>query len=260
MKKILIIAILLFLCLIAKSVMAEADLDEGDDLFDKSEFFEAARIYEEIIMEDPDDYDVLWRMARCYTKCGWVSEAKKKQKEYLEMAVDHARQAIKVEPDSFEGHLYLAEPMGILSRHKGSRWKVRASREIKKEVEIAMSLEPDHYKPYLILGMWHRKIKTAGWLEKELAKVFFGGLPETSLEEAERNIKKSIKLRPNLPKSHYELALVYKAMKKKILARKSLKNAMNCPILTPKDKEVTKDAMKLFRSLKLSKAEKREEL
>ena len=94
--------------------------------------------------------------------------------------------------------------MGKLSGVEKAEAKVRLSKEIKEAAKRAIELDPSHFKAYMILGIWHRKVEDASWMEQQLAKAFFGGLPEASLSEAERNLKKSIELKADFIESHYE--------------------------------------------------------
>ena len=225
-------------------------LEVGDELFEQSKFSESIVIYEEIIKENPSHYEALWRLSRSYSKQGNLEKKKSVKKEYFSKAVDYAQEAIEVNDNGFNGYLYLAESLGKLSRVEKSEAKVRLSKKIKEAAERAIELDPSHFKAYMILGIWHRKVEDASWMEQQLAKAFFGGLPEASLSEAERNLKKSAELKADFIESHYELALVYKALKKKEFAREELKKAISCPVSSKKEEEIKKKATSLLNKLK----------
>ena len=203
--------------------------------------------YKGILRDSPGDYDALWNLARLYSKKGLHEDNERRAEGYLKAAIEYAGRAIEVNGKGFEGHLYLAESLGIILQYEGPVGRVRAVRKIKREAEQAIKLNPDNYRGYLVLGMWHRLVNEATWLEKKLAAVFLGGLPKASLKEAEKNFKKSIELKPDFPKSHYELALVYMKLNKKESAVEELKKALSCPITSKKEKELEEEAIRLLR-------------
>ena len=253
MKKILILSCVLSLviCLGAQAGFADQGLEDADKLFNESKFSEAASAYEVHLESNPGDYETTWRLAQCYSKWAWsLSKKKKAKKEYLAKSVDYARKAIEINDNGFGGHIYLAQSLGMLSKFVNSETKVRFSREIKEAAEKARDLNPSDSKPYMILGIWHRKVEEASWIEKGFAETFFGGLPDSSIREAERNLKKTIELRPNFIENHYELALVYKAMRKKKQVIEELKKASDCPVSTKKEEEIKKKVDKLLNIMK----------
>jgi tetratricopeptide (TPR) repeat protein len=249
MKKILLV-LFLVLCLKTAAISSTQDINDGDKLFEQSKFAESIVIYEEILEKEPANYEVLWKLSRSYSKQGNLEKKKKSKKNHFSKAVDYTKQAIEVKPNGFEGYLYLAESLGKLSKVEKSETKVSLTYEIKEAALKAIELNPSHFKAYMILGIWHRKIEDANWLEKSLAKSFFGGLPEASLAEAEKNLKKSIELKSDFIESHYELALVYKMLKKKDLAIEELEEAINYPTISEKQEGIKKKANSLLKKLR----------
>lgn len=195
------------------------------------------------------NYEELWKLARSHSRESDVVKNKKDKKELLLKSIDYAKRAMSVNPDRFEGHLFLAEGLGKLSDFVSSKEKVRSSGVIKDSAQKAIELNPSHYEAYLVLGVWHRKVVTASWIEKKLAKALFGGLPDGSIEESEENLKKAIRLNPDFIESHYELALTYKAEKKKKLAKEEVEKALQCSILGLREEEIKKEAESLLKKL-----------
>lgn len=227
-------------------------LKEGDKLFERMDFSKAASAYEKILEENPKDYEILWRISRCYSKWGIVE--KQNRKLYIPIAIDYARRAIEVDGNRFEGHLYLAESLGTSLKYEGAKNRVRFIREIREEAEEAIKLNPDHYRAYLVLGMWHYKVSGAKWIEKKLAKLFFGGLPDAGLDEAVRNLRKSIELNPEFLKTHYELALIYVDQEKYKPAMVELEKAIDCPVTNKKERNTRNKAIALLEKLKKGEA------
>ncbi len=222
-------------------------IEEADRLFEELRFKEAAAAYEKILESDPDNYGVLWRLARCYSKWGVVE--RENRSKYTPIAIDYAEKAVEADEGGFEGHLYLAESLGISLYYEGPRDKVRFIRRIKSEAQRAIEIAPEHYRPYMILGIWHRNVMEAGWLEKKLANIFLGGLPEASMEKAVKNLKKSAGLNPDFMKTHYELALAYKYLGEKELAVRELRKAVECPVTNIKEKGLKQKSRALLKKL-----------
>jgi len=225
-------------------------LKEGDKFFGQLKLDEAIYVYEKILEEDPADYEVLWRLARAYAKKALLIDKEHISEKYLHKAIDYAEDAIGINDNRFEGHLYLAESLGLLLKYEGPRDRVRFIRKVKEEAERTIELNPSHYRGHLFLGILHREIKEANWLERQIAKVFFGGIPEASFEEAERSLKRSVELRPDFPRTHYELALVYIALKNKELAIEELKKEISCPVTNKKEENLRRKSILLLNKLR----------
>jgi len=73
---------------------------------------------------------------------------------------------------------------------------------------------------------------------KVLARFIYGGMPDASLEEAERDYTKAIELAPQRVIHHHELARVYAAMGKQDLARAEWEKELT---LKPEDTEGVND-------------------
>ena len=248
MKKIIIFVISLLFVIQSSSAFSEsADLAAGDKLSAEHKYLEAIAVYQKALDADSGDYQALAKMSRSYSLASNSATKKSEKKDLLENAIKYAREAIKVNKTGFEGHLYLSNSMGKLSDLVGSSDRVKLSREIGPEAEKAIKYNPADYEAYMILGIWHRDIASASGLEKSLAKGLFGGLPEASLEESETYLKKAVELKPEFIEPHYELALTYKKLKEKDLAKKQLAEALKCPISGARDEEIKK---KVQRALK----------
>jgi len=62
------------------------------------------------------------------------------QKKLCVEAERFAREAVRLNPDGFKGHVYLAIAVGKLALYEGGKRKVELSREVKAEAEKAIAL------------------------------------------------------------------------------------------------------------------------
>jgi tetratricopeptide (TPR) repeat protein len=233
---------------IKEAIPPSSAIEQGDRYFEELKFRDAVAAYEIALKNGPENYDVLWRLARCYSKWGVIE--RENRKVYTPPAIDYAERAIDADSGGFEGHLYLAESLGISLYYEGPRDQVRFIRRIKEEAERAIEIDPAHYRPYMLLGVWHRNVMEAGWLAKKLAAIFLGGLPEASMDKAVGNLKRSVRLKPDFIKTHYELALAYISLGEKDLAADALKTALRCPTLNIKEEGLRKKSIKLLSEIR----------
>ncbi len=237
----------LIICLLAFSaITAEASLSNGDTHLFKGELEEAQEIYESVLKENPGNYEALWRLSRCYIWYAMMAKKTKDKKKEWKKAEEYARRAVEINPNGAEGHLYIAIAAGKLALHSSASKKVKASREIKKAAEKAIELDPAEQKAHLALGAWHRNVATASSIEKQLAKMFFGELPESSLEESLQLLLKSISLGGTNVKNYYELALTYEALGDYEAAKREYNNALSARPIYPEDIEIKEKIKKIL--------------
>ena len=229
-----------------EGIVAEPYLYEGDMRMFKGELEGARKIYDFILKEDPRSYEALWRLSRFYISRGMAAEKVKDKKKEWKRAEAYGRQAVEINSDAVEGHLYLAIAMGKLALFSPPADKVKSVWEIKREAEKAIELDPAEEKAYLTLGSWHREVATASSFEKSLARTFFGKLPEGSVEESLRLLLKSIDLGGNGVRNHYELALTYEAMEQYEAAKAEYKKALSADCVYVEDEGLKKRIEKIL--------------
>jgi len=203
--------------------------------------------YDAVLDREPDNYDALWRLSQLYVARGMLEKSKKNKKKQWRKAEHYARRAIESNSEGACGHLYVAISVGKISRISSAGEKVENAKEIKKETQKAIELDPSYHKPYLTLGTWHRNIADASSLEKQLAKIFFGAMPEGTLEDSLELLLKSIELGGASVRNYYELGLTYEAMKDYEAAKREYKKALSAPLFFPEDAEIKEKIKKTLR-------------
>jgi len=112
-------------------------------------------------------------------------------------AVEHARAAVKAAPEEAQGHVWLAVALGRQSLREGSKTKLALSKEIKAEVDRAISLDPGIGRAWHIIAVWNMKIADLNSFERMAANAVLGGVPKgATRENAEAAFKKAIELEP----------------------------------------------------------------
>ena len=135
------------------------------------------------------------------------------------------------------GHAWLAGALGYLALEAGIKQQVILTRELKFEVDRALALNPNDDAAYSIKGSMYRALGNVGWLQRQLARIFFGGVPKGGYEEAEAALKKAISLAPEIMRHQYELAVLYLDWGRRAEAKSVLEYAATLPVRVAIDRE-----------------------
>jgi tetratricopeptide (TPR) repeat protein len=223
---------LLFMLLM---VNASSAVKNGDDAFIRQEYAEAISIYEAGLSGSGDRSDLLWRIARCYISLGDVTKREEREPMYRKAEL-YASKAVHADSLNADAHCWRAVAVGYIAIYEGVRAKVAAANEIKRELDIALRLDPNSDVAHSILGTFYRTLGNVGWIEKQLANLLLGGLPPGGFLEAEQSLKKAIELAPTIIRHRFELGLLYLDMERPDDAKKVFTEALKHPPLLASDK------------------------
>lgn len=126
-------------------------------------------------------------------------------------ARDYAKRATELAPDNAAAHLWYAITLGTWSQAKGLLSSALALRNLRKEVDIVLRLDPDNIEAHIM----------AGSIARELP-VLLGGNPK----EAEEHFKTAQRLDPQLTGVRIELAQLYINMGRYAEARELLQSVL----------------------------------
>ncbi len=102
----------------------------------------------------------------------------------------------------------------------------------------------------MVLGIYYREIANLNRVLKAFAKVFFGGLPGGSNEDAEQSLLKALELKPGYINAHFQLAKTYEKMKDKDKAIAHYETLLELPILDHQDPAIKIKAEKRLDEIK----------
>lgn len=122
-------------------------------------------------------------------------------------ARDYAKRATELAPNNADAHLWYAITLGTWSQAKGLLGSALALRNLRKEVDIVLRLDPNNTEAHIM----------AGSIARELP-VLLGGDPK----EAEEHFKTAQRLDPKLTGVRLELAQLYINMGRYAEARQQL--------------------------------------
>lgn len=126
-------------------------------------------------------------------------------------ARDYAKRAAEMAPNSAEAHLWYAITLGTWSQAKGLLSSALALRNLRKQVDIVLRLDPNSIEAHIM----------AGSIARELP-VLLGGDPK----EAEEHFKTAQRLDPRLTGVRIELAQLYINTGRHAEARQQLQSVL----------------------------------
>ncbi len=203
----------------------------------------------------PDDAEVLiWTARACIDVGDLVPETapdwQARRLGRYRAAEGYARAAVKLRPGSTWPHFFLAVALSKLADYSDTKKQVAISREIRKEVDRAIALDPDNGFAYHVLGVWHRRMAEINQAERLLARVFLlRSVPAGRLDDSVRYLEKAIRYNPDVITHHLELAKTYRALGKPDLAREHLAAVDRLPVRFSDDGLHKRDARKLLKQI-----------
>ncbi|MDT8323428.1 MAG: tetratricopeptide repeat protein [Bacteroidota bacterium] len=213
----------------APSPSMREQIEESDLLFARGKFTASRRIMDELIKTHPDDAEVLWRMAQHMINDGDGTRDREKRERLYRESVEYSEAAVKADPRSADARAYLAASYGSYAMFAGGKEKVKLANRIRDELDQALRLDPDNQVALTIYGTWHREVSEVSWIERQLANMFLGSMPDGSIEESIRYLNSAVRIAPKVFRHRYELALSYIAADRLRDAAASFRAALQCP-------------------------------
>lgn len=240
---------LIVLFVSAPLLFAQTPMEQGDEYYKQFNHQGALNAYSDVFKTDPGNYEAAWKMSRAYVDIGETLEGDKRA-ESFKNAETYARKATELNPEGSKGHLYLSIALGRVALDAGAKERIRLSKEIKKEVDLAIKYDPQDDSAYHVLGRWNRKLANLSWIEKGFADMFLGGVPkEASNENAVKNFKKAIEIKPGHINHHLELGITYEMMDKEKLAAEEYQKCLDLPKTDSDDDQYKEEAQERLNDL-----------
>lgn len=196
----------LFLSLLG--LFPASPLNQGDDEFVRFRYPEATSFYTAALNGSSDSAEVLWKLARVYV-CQADMAPQEAKLDMYRQAEEFARRCIKADSTISEGHTWRAAALGNIAMFEGGETKIKLCYTIKQELECSISLNGSDDIAYSILGSYYRALGNVSWIERRLAAIFLGSLPDGGYAESEAALRKAIAISPAVIRHHFELGMLY---------------------------------------------------
>jgi tetratricopeptide (TPR) repeat protein len=215
----------------------------GDAAYKKFDNKAALEFFKKALETDPKNYEAAWKLARAYVDVGEKLSDKKERRSHYERGYEYAKRAVEINSNGSKGHLFLSIAIGRVALDAGAKERVKLSKEVKSEADKALAIDPEDDAGWHVLGIWHRRLSSLSWIEKNFANMFLGGVPkEASMENAVDCFKRAIQLNPSHINHHLELAITYEKMGEKDLAVAAYNKVLELPIRDADDEDHKKEA------------------
>jgi tetratricopeptide (TPR) repeat protein len=224
-------------------------IEKGDDSYRKFNNVDALGYYEKAFSITPDNFDVLLRLVKTYNAAGEEFYEYRKRTEaeyYINKALEFAEIFKNKYPDSCAVYTYFAMSNGNIALFKGGKEKIKYAHIVEQNAKKSISLNPNVYLPYIILGIYYREIAGLSWIERTFANVFLGSVPSGSYEESEKMLKKALSFDRDMIVANFQLAKTYKQMDKLNEEKELLRKVLELPVRDFRDKFAKEKANKML--------------
>ena len=169
MKSILVT--LTFSFLFFSSIFSQEDVNTflayGDSLFSAFDNESSLEYYQKAYDLDSTNYDACWKLSRAFVDVGETLQDEVRA-DYYQKSDFYAQKAVELNPEGAKGHRTFSIAIGRVALDAGAKERVRLSKEVKKEVDLAIKLDPNDDIAYHVLGRWNRKLANLSWIERPL--------------------------------------------------------------------------------------------
>jgi tetratricopeptide (TPR) repeat protein len=185
------------------------DAQQQESLLHENEAFLK---YAQVVKLDPVNLVALWKCSELCSRIGARQTDKEKMKSYFIAGKNYASAALSVNTNSSEANCAMAFALGRISRVSSTRERVILARDVKFYADKSIRLDPANFRAYHILGRWNYDVSDLNMAERSFARMFYGKLPDASLDDAIADFEKSRSLYPAFILNYYELARSYHRM------------------------------------------------
>ena len=232
-------------------------VEQGDEAYNSFDNATALRHYTSAFAIDSAAYDIRLRLSRTHYDYGLdliALDKKTEARDHFEASVRHARTLAESYPDSARAFFLLAATTGNLALFAGGREKVLIGREVESYSRHAIELDSMMAYPYVSLGIYYREVGRLSWLERLIAKTFYGALPEAEPSNILSLLHHAENLRPQFPFLQFELAKTYEEMGQLDRAIVHLEKLQALEPETTQDIRNQKDAAPMMAAMKQKRA------
>lgn len=107
---------------------------------------QSIRLLRQADSDNPNDYEVWWRIARSEAHLGGDLDSKDEKGEIaaFRAGIDAGRRAVSLQPNRVEGHFWLGANDGLLAEAQGWFKGLRMVDTVRQEMETVVRLDPDY--------------------------------------------------------------------------------------------------------------------
>ena len=192
----------------------------------------------------------LYALSKCSELCSRIGKRQadgKLRDNYYKAAIIYAETALKIDPNNSDANCSMAMALGRTTMSKSGKEKINTAKDIRKYVDVALKSNPNNFKAWHVLGRWHYEISNLNFFERTFVKLFYGGLPESSLKASIAAFERSQSITSGFILNYFELARAYHRNDEKQKAINALKIMLTQANQTEDDPTTKADGKKLLK-------------
>lgn len=187
---------------------------------------------------EPNDVDLLLRIARQYRHLMSDVRGDKDKLKYGKLSVTYAKRAAALAPNDSDAQLSPAISYGKMLPLESKGEQLAMSSLIKAAADRAIKLNPRNDSAWHVLGRWHQGLANITGARRTIAETLYGTVPVGTNVDSVTCFKKAIAINPARLRHHVELGRTYAQMGNPADARKCLEKGLKMPNKEKDDYEV----------------------
>lgn len=246
----IILSVLLFSTKVARSQSFDSLYQHGIEQEKYKQEKKALHTFGEAQKLQPTNLAVLYKCGELCSRIGARETNQANKLAYFEQSLNYAKQAYKYHSNSDEANVLMSMALGRIALQKSGKQKIEYVKLIKQYAEKAIKLNSSNFKAWHIIGKWNYELSNLNFIEKAAIKLFYGGLPDASLEKSVVAYEKAKSIQNNFALNSLELAKAYHKINQHQQAKNNLLYVMNLPNNTEDDAYIKKEAAELLKKWK----------
>jgi tetratricopeptide (TPR) repeat protein len=224
-------------------------IEQGDAHERKLETREALTCYLEVEKAEPDNPELLVKIARQYRHLLADASRDSDKVKLGNTALQYSKRAVAIAPNNSDAQLSCAISYGKLLPYMPKKEQVASSKLIKIGAERAIKLDPHNDLAWHVLGRWHLVAADMSVVKRALAAMAYESLPPASNDEAVRCLEKAAELNPRRLMHYIELGKAYAQAGHPDEARRYLEKGLSMPSREKEDFTLKKTGRAVLASL-----------
>ncbi|PZC80183.1 regulator of microtubule dynamics protein 1 isoform X1 [Helicoverpa armigera] len=225
-------------------------IEDADKLFDNGHYEECYNLLSE--HQDKNNVEVQWRICRALYNMSKESKYDKQYKNTLVLqAYDIILKVLNESQDHYAVHKWYALLLDAKSALEGVKERIKQLENVKKHMDMAVTLNPNDATILHMLGEWCYQISEMPWHHRKIAEVLFASPPYSSYEDALEYFLKAETVQPRFYSVNLlRLGNCYLKLQKEDQAKYYLQLAASYPAKSNDDHRANTEAAELLKKIK----------
>ncbi|KAJ2947815.1 hypothetical protein O0L34_g9603 [Tuta absoluta] len=236
---------------IAKADLLKKIIEKADDLFENGRYEECYEVLKEANKQE-ENVEILWRTTRAlYNMSKQIKYDNAQKKSMINEAFLIISDQLQTHDDHYAVQKWYALMLDAKSSHDGVSARIKQLENVKKHMDLAVTLNPEDATTLYMLGEWCYQITEMPWHQRKIAEVLFATPPTSTYEDALEYFLRAEAAQPRF----YSLNLLrlgscYMKLQKEDQAKYYLKLAASYPAKSNDDHQANKEAADLLKRMK----------